>query len=390
MRPDRTPRGTLEWLLVVLAAAVFACNPSDPIDSQATPRRIQLEELGRIGELDGPAALTDVLSAVVGPDGNLYVTQWQDAYVSVYGVDGELRGTIARAGLGPGEFTMAGAAGFAGDTLWVAGSPSKIGLFRLDGTPIHDLRVRDSYGEDGSYYQPWAYTRDLGTLGEVVVRPEVAADPQGRRLPILALGSDGEITDTVAWFDAPRTTITPPILGSKAIVRVSELGATPFAFSPDGTAAVVVDLVEEPTRRVLRATWLDSRGDTTVVRERPNPPHRFPVERVVSELAELLGGSGLPVTAAAARTILEEEVPWPQYAAPFTSLVLGGDHRLWLRLEEDWDSARWEIWAPDATSVEDVWLPADVEIHYADSAQVWAERKNDLDVPFLSRYRIVR
>jgi len=36
----------------------------------------------------------------------------------------------------------------------------------------------------------------------------------------------------------------------------------------------------------------------------------------------------------------------------------------------------------------EVWVPADLDLKYADDEQVWGVRKNSLDVPFLYRYLI--
>ena len=83
-----------------------------------------------------------------------------------------------------------------------------------------------------------------------------------------------------------------------------------------------------------------------------------------------------------------DQIPWPEHHPLYVDALLGADQRLWLKRDVVGDSARWEIWSPDRGPEMEVWVPADLDLKYADDEQVWGVRKNSLDVPFLYRYLI--
>jgi hypothetical protein len=160
----------------------------------------------------------------------------------------------------------------------------------------------------------------------------------GRGEPVLVVTLDGEVLDTLTWVDVPQTTAIldfGPGQGTMYII-VSEFGTVPDTFAVNGTALGVVDQHASPEGSgVLRATWIDSDGDTTAVRDRPSPVQPFPDdarEEVISRLSESLAFSGR--TPARIREVAEEQVHWPELAPALTSLLLGTDQRLWLRRQE--------------------------------------------------------
>lgn len=376
------------WPLVASSACLDTASRF--VDDR--PESLTLEVQQRLGELDGPAALNDVLSAVAGPMGRVYVTQWQASYVRVYGRNGQVHSEIGSAGLGPGEFTMAGTVGFVADTLWVAGAPDRIGLFHTDGTFIRQATVRRPFGDSGASYSVVGYMAGPRLIAAVRVHPERLATGPPIRVPLLVVEFDGEIADTLAQVRLASNLTLLRFEGGRSYNTIPEFGTTFHAFSPDGSAVVVMeDVVQADGQGVLRATWINSSGDTIAIHEAPFSPAPFPEtvrERVTIRLGEQLSPRwGTPKYV---QELVEEQLRWPDRAPQFTSLVLGRDHRAWLKREDQGDSARWERWSPRSETVEETWLPSDLEIHYADSSQVWGERKDELGVPFLYRYEIVR
>ena len=82
-------------MAATLAALLVA---SAPVLAQAPrcERVWTLEEVQRIGSLDGDDALTAPLNLTVGPDGSIYLTQQQVFHVTVFGADGRIDRTIGR------------------------------------------------------------------------------------------------------------------------------------------------------------------------------------------------------------------------------------------------------------------------------------------------------
>ena len=73
----------------------------------------------RIGSIDDPEqALGTIGHVVIGPDGELFVSQPESGNIRVFNPDGRLSRIIGRRGKGPGEFENISYIGFKGDTLF--------------------------------------------------------------------------------------------------------------------------------------------------------------------------------------------------------------------------------------------------------------------------------
>lgn len=361
----------------------------DPTRSGAN--HLVLEPRFQLGEVDGPSALNDVLGVAVGPDGSLYVTQWLHPHVAVYSTDGSLDRTIGRAGVGPGELTQAGYVGFVGDTLWVQGD-NRVVLFDAEGSFLEQASFRLAFQTSAASYVPARRLHDGAWISEVRLRSAPGVGGQVERLPLLRTTASGQITDTLTQVPGVQLVTRVVVGGRQLVLRVPELAADTHVYTADGSAVVVLDEeAAEGGRGRLRATWVAMSGDTLAFRESTFRFEPFPIQirkRVAERFAVSLAD---PTGLAAARLVdeLDEQLPWPDRAPPYTAALGGADQSLWLRRSEVADSARWERWAPDGSPIREVWLPADLELHYADSRQVWAETKNNLDVPFLIRFEIV-
>lgn len=368
---------------------LLACGGQDV--QERGLEEVTLEPVFRVGELDGDAALTEILATVVGPDGLLYITQWQDAHVTAFGPDGSVARRIGRAGSGPGEFTQAGLLGFLGDGLWVSGR-NRLSVFGPDGTVVRHLAFRHGLGDPRLTYGPSRYMEGGTLVATVSIRSSMIARGEISRVPILLTSPDGTILDTLATTRVPRTTAEIQLDDHSLYGRIDELGGPGHAFAVDGSTLVLLDVSEvPPDNGILTATWVSPKGDTLAVQADTFPLRQFSSElrsQIVDQLAAQWS-EFLPLTEARLREAADEQVPWPEFEPPYTSAVVGSDQRLWLRREVGPDGATWEVWTPDRGASLRVSAPADLELTHAADDYIWGVRKNSLDVPFLYRYQIV-
>ncbi len=126
----------------------------------------QLTEHARIGTRNeySPEAFGEVRDLDVGPDGRVYVLDWQAQEIQVFDADGSFVRTIGRWGHGPGEFS--GANGIALDPagrLWVFNQANlRYAVFDTSGTLVRETRREVGrvswvtwggvFSEDGNLY----------------------------------------------------------------------------------------------------------------------------------------------------------------------------------------------------------------------------------------------
>lgn len=74
------------------------------VDDPTDGKRVELQELLRIGSLSGTDAFGRIMDVALGTGGRLYIADDLNHRVSVYGVDGKLIRQVGNRGQGPGEF----------------------------------------------------------------------------------------------------------------------------------------------------------------------------------------------------------------------------------------------------------------------------------------------
>jgi hypothetical protein len=350
---------------------------------------LSFEADARIGEVDGEAALTDIIGLTVGPTGTVFVTQWLVPHVSEFSVDGRLLRTFGRGGRGPGEFIQPGFVGFVGDTLWASGR-GPLALFDQDGVVIRHMSFRRVLGEEGMSYLPARMLTGGVLISDVTYASHLAARGELTRVPILVTAEDGDVLDTLAWkrIAPSMVEIRTNIDNGVMYTNVEELGGPSSATSPYGTAIVLLGVQVSDGQTIVEATWIRPSGDTVsvVVDSTATSPFDPAVkEQVASRLAGYYEDIS-PVRARNMHDLALEQIPWPETRPPYSEAVLGADERLWLKRDIVADSARWEVWEMEWGAVAETWLPSDLDLKFADESQLWGIRKDSLDVPFMFRY----
>lgn len=351
----------------------------------------------RIGSLDDPDYLFGLVGSVVpGPDGFVYSLHPRDGVVRRWTADGTPAGTIGRTGEGPGEFTQPVRMGFFGDSLWVMDSGlNRASYFDLAGeflgsaSPDISLvgpngrAVRPSYPlRDGTFVaRPGAGSLQIAT-GELTENPLMRVDAEGdalgtiwlepfKPLDLLALldeGGRGGMFSIQAFRDAPL----------RASLEHGLLVVDRAAWTGSGPATIGI-------------TGIDAAGDTMFARSFPYTPVPLASERVDSVVRatteRLRNYSEGDVRAATYR---------PSHVPPVGGIVAGRDGTIWLRHFDSTTSEGgeevYEWWVLDAEGhpLARAVTPARLRLRTILSDAVWGVERDDLDVEYIVRYRLVK
>jgi hypothetical protein len=350
-----------------------------------------LREDLRIGSLDGPAALDLFGTIAVDRAGRMWIAQPRDGRIRVFAADGSHVFDVGRQGEGPGEF------GRIGKLYYREGA-----VHALD-TRLRRVTTFDGAGdvvETRSLVAAAAASRggDQYIFGDSVLtlRDRTTDDGTvtGRFLTVMAADGTGQRV----LLELPSyTTATHQIdFGGGLILRGPRLPFSDFvafAVAPDGSGIAVVDQDgaaagdrTSATVRVIRADGRERRFEV--------PSARVPVAReqvareiapVLAELADLPDG----LSRAEAERILRDAYG-AEYHPPVSRLLLGLDGTVWIRRERvDPAVDLWQVLDDDGSLAARVRLPAGATVLAADRAHVWARVQDELDVPYLVRYRLV-
>lgn len=218
---------------VCVLTVVGACSSGSAPESGSSP--LALEELLRVGRLDGPVEYTfgRVAGVTVALDGSVIVGDAQGPVVRRYSVEGVYLGDIGRAGEGPGEYSSLAGLGVApsGDLAVFDVSNARVTWFTAAG----DFRVSSSvYGGVGS-----RNSLVVGADGSVVVRivPEsgfVESIDDGLAADWARVSTDGSVTRLTA--DLPEGRVGPRyVIGGRGGVYHPFVKMTVTAASGDGS-----------------------------------------------------------------------------------------------------------------------------------------------------------
>jgi hypothetical protein len=388
-----TPARHAAWTLLTLA--VIACGAEDAAEPDTAALR--LEEVSRFGSMEGEGTAFTSISGVALTDSTILVLESQPPRVAVLGFDGTWQRDIGRAGDGPGELVGPDQIGIVGDTLWVG-----------------DLRGRrvELYGPTGTSVASYRWTIPPDSLG-VPVAPRVRL-ADGSILAGHGGVSIGAIVNgLVDHFPYVRATPTGEVLGEVYRERVAPddfvradigegrvaLGVHPLrygplvAFRPDGSGLVVVERPQAeavPGAR-FRIRAFDASGAQTLDLEVPYEPVSAEGWRdaYARGLEEDMTASGRPVD----RTFLSALIEAPvdrRFQPSVTAVKAGPDGSIWVRREEtEAASVRWQLFTGEGALRGALSIPKDTELIRVGLEEVWAVEKNEFDVPFLLRMRVL-
>jgi hypothetical protein len=330
----------------------------------------------------------------VAPNGDVAVSQPTSGEVLVISRAGEIAARYGGRGEGPGEFRQMTVIGWQADTLFVADHR----LFRVTFFPPK--------GEG-----PDVRAAEVPEAGMLVPRPLASAAGGGqrwlsaRRLPVSEGGIEGQAL-VLLRAEAPplelatlrgawrQMTITLP--DGSGVSTDHPFSMYPLdAVSPSGEHVTVV---RRPSGTEQDATYLVTRfgvnGDTIfhVAHERPLPELADETRRaMIDAYAARRSLQTLPGSAAIKRQAVAEALDFPKYAPPITALSVATDDATWLRGADDWQgSVIWEVLDERGMLAARVQADRRLDNLVADAEFVWGTVVDDLNVPYLVRYRLER
>lgn len=381
-------RPHLPYALLLLACAGETASDALPVWT--------LEEDLRIGSLDEAAtSLTMVTSIEVGPDGRVYVAQPLDRQIRVFDANGAPAGVIGRPGEGPGEFQSVMALGWRADSLWVAdGQARRTSFFDPEGAFLGDvtwLNVKTPREEllpavpgilldDGTAILQFRSFSDAVTSGAVKARPWVRVDRRG------------EMLDSV--WDAPvgGNQLTIAYEGG-ALFTVQPWRTDPFLVpAGSGDPLYIVDPMSG-AGAFVRATRIDTHGDTAWVRDVPSTAIPITAERrdsardtLVARLESFRERRGASV--GELRGWVDEAMRIPPVVPPVVRGTVASDGALWLERADR--PGTWTVVNGDGDVLADVRVPDGVRLLRVDGDAVYGTVTDEFDVPYVVRLHIRR
>lgn len=403
--------------LTLITVLVGACSDVPSPEVAEAPQWSITADL-RIGAVDDPDyALTAVAAIAVSEDGLMYTLHPDEQVVRAFNTEGALVRTIGGRGDGPGEFRRPGNMGRHGDTLWVADQAGRIHYFSEHGDVLGTVGPGATTGprpepempllpfqvfSNGHLVASPRIPSRLIAIGEVAARPYVRLDP------------DAEVVDTLALLSLENGQMAvrdpnDPMAGG-AYDRQPFADAPLLRVSPAEPAFYLLDRPASRSGGASRfsITKVDLDGDTVFSRDYGYEPRAIPhslVEDVVEAWVDAV--SDVPVPTAPPRSTAErwtrQALYRPEYLPPIAELVVGRDGTLWMR---EWDAgtlpswmraegvtaglaANWLLADPDDGAVlGTVELPADFDLLEADRRFIWGTVRDELDVPYVVRYRL--
>jgi len=370
-----------------------------------------LEEDLRIGALEGPEETTfgHIAGIAVGPDRSIYVLDRQVPALRKYAPDGSYVATFGREGGGPGEYKHPDGG--------LAVLPDGRVLLRDPG----NARI-SVYSSDGEYLESWPTAGGLNTSNPLYVDTAGRAltymfsfgdEPGDFRTFLVRLGPEGQTRDTLfppRWKEPPQLTATFKSKdGSSSSMSMRNVPFMPrgvWTFSPLGYLvggyndryALKLYRPDAPVLRIEReldplqvtaAERNQERAITTYDMRRTDPNWRWkgpdipdvkPAYKGV--FVDLDDRIWVSRSTAAERMEVEEESPSPAEA---------GRPRRPLRHWQE--PLLFDVFEPDGRYLGPVRPPPAFQSPWpqpvARGDRVWAMEKDELEVEYVVRYRMV-
>lgn len=383
-------------LIPVLVLLPWCAVPA--ASAQAPAARWALVPEARIGAVDGPAALSEVRNLAVGADGTLYVSQLAERTVRVFDASGRPVRRLGRSGRGPGEFSNPGRLALRGDTLWVSDfALRRVSAFSTrDGRFLHDHTLpgwtHEGAGTPVRSAVPVAGGALVGSPASAMTR---VANGEITAEPLLRMEPPSLRPEVVSWLSTRNRVLYAQLAPGRVMAGPQLVSDAPlWDVSADGGGILVVERTAASSADSAAFTVTRSRPDGTPqwrhrYRYAPRPfPRGFDRTLIDRYLGNARPGA-VPDREAAERGI-RRAMYLPPYRPPVTALVPGRDGTVWLRREEPdpGASAVWNVLDESGRVLAIATVPPGVEVLAADRRHVWGVVHDEMDVPFIVRYRI--
>jgi hypothetical protein len=385
----------------MLAVVLLLIGPAG-VGAQEVPVGWTVREDLRIGSRDAPEQiLTRVSHVRIGPEGGLYVGQPMDRTILVLDAGGREVRRIGRRGQGPGEFEALGGFGFLGDTLYATDVRlNRISLFGPAGGILKTFVLRSPMIDDHSppWYLPAApswFQSDGTALVLPLPPPLVLSAGIVGEAPLLRLDRAGVLLDTMVWADVSVRSIEITSGGQKYYASPPFAAPRLVVVMADGAGLVAIDRKPvERGRATFRVTRIGVSADTLFSREYEYAPvgvSDAAVDAAVEQITATLSRRGPPPRPAEIERALRSGDRIPAHLPPVTAAASGADGSIWVRREETLgQTARWDVLDRNGELQATLELPRRVTVETVSGDVMVGVELDELDVPYVVRYRIMK
>lgn len=386
-RLPQVASSTLSWLGVLIALGFSAS------DIQAQVPTAQLREEIQYGSVwDEDSMLSWVVGISLYGDSLLLVLDGHDEAIKVFDWSGEPVGQIGRPGSGPGEFRTPRSLRVRNDTIFVLNAGTRsLNLLTISGDELARFRLPPIPVAGGvrSVVSPSGMFPDGTFLGLASAsRPYLFKEHSEYSFPILKIGRNGEVLDTLALhreFTGKRVHL-PQVMTQPYLVPPPKTEDA-YSFSTESGIIAVAEGFPEGQDTQYRITAIHHTGDTIFSRLYPFQPQRITREK---RTALALAFGPMAERSRSLRDVLEEAYATRPYMPPVSGIRIDRDGRFWVGRE--WvpgDPVVWEVLSPQGIPLFNIEFPAGVSPGVASGNQLWTVERDEMDVLYVVRYRIV-
>lgn len=217
--------------------------------------------------------------------------------------------------------------------------------------------------------------------------------PQSMQLvPRLVFDTAGQIVDTAGFrrFPAPGAFQSTRMDGDEVTLpRVYD--DTSWIEASEGSYVVtrtIAQDADEGTFTVIRLGVLDDAAFVRGFRYRPQPFAGWYIDSMASAFARRRRMR--PIEPALLERAVRDNVVLPPFEPPVATQRVSQDGGIWLRRTGEYRAThRWLVLDTEGRPRGEVELPANVTVRWSRGDVLWASVPDDLDVPWLVRYRLV-
>ena len=391
-------------LIPLLVLALLSCGTQGgPAPLEELPQWSATEDL-RIGSVDDEeTALTWFRGIIIGPQGQMATVHQMESTLRIHDADGHIIAVAGGQGEGPGEFSSPGFMGLVGDSLWVLDfSLYRFSYFDWEGRFLSSFAVPIDLGSDRVHNPP----RPEGLFADGTIRgssptwSREVASGELTRTAVLRLDDQSEWLDSIVSYSIENTTwaIFDPdrpdawgSYGSQPFCDTELVEVSPFAMRYAWVDRAASAGESAPSFGV---TVMDFGGDTLFTRPfgfEAVPIPESVVDSVVDSRAALYDDPRYSsrMTVAQAAEWGRDNLYVPEYYPAVSQVLWGRDNTLWLKEsanDEDMDS--WLCLSESGDPLGKVSLPKRLRVMAIDSHFAWGMEMDELDVPYIVRYRI--
>lgn len=351
-------------------------------------------EVGRIGSIDGPDAITRPAALHIDRDGSLLVLFPVELIVRRISPDGQFLETIGGRGAGPGEFLRPVGMDVHDGHVWVF-ETERVTRFDLDSGESNTIRLASRIDAP-----PDRMPRLSGVLptGRLVVDRE----PRGLRrtsdsVPLVAATPEGVLGDTLAVVQRREIVVyqnpRPGVFGELSVPRPfpeSDLWAVHRAMP--GVVVADVNSRRQHGEVVLR-TYLEDGTvydtDTLRTTETPRVSDAERREMIRRHVDAVMWSRGVSARSEGeARSLVEAALGTLDFRSPAERIIAASDGTIWIKTPgedetvEDQTSV-WVVLSPQLDPLRWVSIDADLRLMNASGDRAWAVARDEFDVSYL-------